>query len=81
MQLRVVFQNKYPLPPEIAALGMRHGVLLKEYIFRLKQVLGDSHFKRFGTELIGMSSGIMKRAGGPSRPNNPAAKEIPEVRR
>jgi hypothetical protein len=68
MQLRVIFQNKYPLPPEIEVLGMRHGVLLEEYIFRLKQVFGDSLFKRFDTELSALNTGIMKRAGGPVRP-------------
>ena len=60
---------------------MRHGVLLEEYIFRLKQMFGDSLFKRFDTEPSGLNSVIMKRAGGRVRPNTPAAIQIPEVQR
>lgn len=72
--------RRYPFPPEIEALEMRSGVLLEEYIFKLKQTLGDSLFKRFDTELSMQNLGIMKPHASPVRPSAPAAQQISDER-
>jgi len=72
--------RKYPLPPEIEGLAIKHREIVEEYIFKLKQVLGDALFKQFDTVLSAENLSITRPIATPARPDTPGDAQNPAVR-